>query len=79
MLTAIVLICSLSLTPNLQDCTRETAVQALRVPEQTQLPGICLKIGLEYFTQTEFARHLAADERIKVVCVPPNRVHTARR
>jgi len=79
MLTAIVLICSLSLTPDLQDCTRETAIQALQVPEQSQLPGICLKIGLEYFTQTEFARHLAADERIKVVCVPPNRVHTAKR
>ena len=79
MLTSIVLICSLSLTPNLRDCTQETAVQALRVPEQTQLPGMCLKIGLEYFTQTEFSHHLAVDERIKVVCVPPNRVYTARR
>ena len=79
MLTSVVLICSLSLTPNLQDCTQQTAVQTLRAPEQTQLPGMCLKIGLEYFAQTEFARHLAADERIKVVCVPPNRVHTARR
>jgi hypothetical protein len=39
---------------------------------------MCLKIGLEYFTQTEFSHHLAVDERIKVVCVPPNRVYTAR-
>ena len=79
MLTAIVLICSLSLTPSIQDCTQETAVQFFKVPEQTQLPGMCLKIGLEYFSQTEFAHHLAANERIKVVCVPPSRIYTAKR
>jgi hypothetical protein len=79
MLTSLVLVCSLSLTPNLQDCTQDTAVQAFWVPERTQLPGMCLKIGLEYFAQTEFAHHLATDERIKIVCVPPSRVHTARR
>jgi len=79
MLTSIVLVCSLSITPSLQDCTQETAVQVFRVPEQTQFPGACLKIGLEYYSQTEFARHLAADERIKVVCVPPGRIYTAKR
>jgi hypothetical protein len=76
MLTAIVLVCLLSLTPNLRDCTQETAVQVLRVPEQTQFPGTCLKIGLEFFSQTEFSRHLTGDERVKVVCVPPRRIYT---
>jgi len=70
MLTAFVLVCSLAVTPELRDCSRDNAVSVLRVPEEVAFPGECLKLGSAYLAQTEMGRLMAADERVKVLCVP---------
>jgi hypothetical protein len=74
MLTALVLVCSLAVTPELRDCDRDNAVGVLRLPEQVTVPGTCLKLGSAYIAQTEMGRRLAGDERVKVVCVPAKRL-----
>lgn len=70
MLTALVLVCSLAVTPELRDCNRDNAVGVLRLPEQVAVPGTCLKLGSAYIAQTEMGRRLGGDERVKVMCVP---------
>jgi hypothetical protein len=68
MLTALILVCSMAATPELRDCNRDNAVSVMRLPEETMIPGSCLKLGSAYLAQTEFGAHLAPDERVKVVC-----------
>ena len=41
MLTALILICSLEATSDLQSCTRDTAVDTMRVPELFANPAMC--------------------------------------
>jgi hypothetical protein len=45
MLTAMILICSLDTAPDLQSCTRDTAVDTLRVPESFANPATCFMHG----------------------------------
>lgn len=75
MLTAFVLVCSLAITPEIRHCDRTNAVGVLRVPEEMALPSGCLKLGSAYLAQTAMGRHLAKDERVKVVCVPSHKLH----
>ncbi|WP_207478918.1 hypothetical protein [Arenibaculum pallidiluteum] len=79
MLTALILVCSLSVTPELRDCSRENAVGVLRLPEEVALPSTCLKLGTAYLAQTEMGRNLSEDERVKVICVPSRKVQEAYR
>jgi hypothetical protein len=69
MLSALILICSLATTPDLASCTRETAVDAMRVPEDFANPATCFMHGQAYLAETSIGRDLAENERIKVVCV----------
>lgn len=69
MLTAMILICSLDTAPDLQSCTRDTAVDALRVPESFANPATCFMHGQAYLAETSLGRDLGANERVKVVCV----------
>lgn len=75
MLTAIVLVCSLTATPDLQDCNRQTAVSVMRVPQEVSMPGTCLKLGSAYLANTQMGRDLTDDERVKVVCVPTEKLN----
>jgi hypothetical protein len=68
MLSALVLICSLVQTPDLDTCSRDTAVSVLRVPEDFPTPTGCLMHGQAYVAQTEIGQSLGTDERLKVVC-----------
>jgi hypothetical protein len=68
MLTALVLVCSLAITPDLGSCDRDNAVSATRVPEEFGTPATCFMHGQAYLAQTELGRGLAEDERVKVVC-----------
>ncbi len=79
MLTALVLVCSLALTPDLAACDRNNAVDVMRVPEEFGNPATCFMHGQAYFAQAELGRSLAANERIKVVCVQSKTVNTAMR
>jgi hypothetical protein len=74
MLTALVLVCSMAITPDLARCDRSNAVDVLRVPEDFGTPMTCFMHGQAYLAQTEMGRTLAEDERVKVSCVPTQRV-----
>jgi hypothetical protein len=68
MLTALVLICSLAVTPDLRDCTRANATVAMRVPDDFANPATCFMHGQAYLAQTSIGQELAENERVKVVC-----------
>jgi len=68
MLTALVLICSLGVTPDLRDCTRANATAAMRVPDNFSNPATCFMHGQAYLAQTSIGEELAENERVKVVC-----------
>jgi hypothetical protein len=75
MLTALVLVCSLAVTPDLADCNRTNAVDVIRVAEESGNPYMCFKYGQVYLAQTGIGRTLAANERIKLVCVQSKSVN----
>ena len=69
MLTALVLVCSLALTPDLRECKRDNAVQVLQVPEEFALPAVCAMRGQAFLAQTTVGQELANNERVKVMCI----------
>jgi hypothetical protein len=69
MLTALILICSLQTTPDIRSCTRDNAVDAMRVPESFANPVTCFMHGQAYLADTSLGRDLTENERVKVVCV----------
>src|SRR5215831_1887168 len=68
MLTALVLICSVALTPDLRDCSRANAVAVMRVPAEFGNPATCFMHGQAYLADTSIGQELGDDERVKVVC-----------
>lgn len=68
MLTALVLICSLSVTPDLADCTRDNAADVIRVPEDFANPVTCFLHGQAFLAETSLASDLRDGDRIKIVC-----------
>jgi hypothetical protein len=69
MLTAIVLICSLNVTPELRECTRDNATNVVQVPEEFGNPAACMLHGEAFIAGTSVGQNLASDERVKVMCV----------
>ena len=69
MLTALVLICSTAVTPDLRDCTRDNATAVMLVPVQSGNPATCFMHGQAYLAQTSVGQELTVDDRVKVVCV----------
>ena len=65
MLKALVLVCSIAITPDLRNCDQSNAVDVMMVPEEFGTPAMCFMHGQAYVAQTEFGRQLAADERVK--------------
>jgi hypothetical protein len=74
MLMALVLVCSLQVTPDLADCSRSNAVSVVRVPEEFGNPATCLMHGQAYLADTSIGRDLADSERVKVVCARVQRI-----
>ena len=68
MLTALVLICSVAVTPDLRDCTRENAAAVMRVPAEFRNPATCLMHGQAYLAETAIGQELGDSDRVKVVC-----------
>jgi hypothetical protein len=60
MLTALVLICSTSITPNLRDCTRDNAAAVMLLPVQSGNPATCFLHGQAYLAQTSIGQELGA-------------------
>ena len=68
MLTALVLICSVSVTPDLRDCTRDNAVDVMRTPVESANPATCFMHGQAFLAATSIGRDLGETDRIKIVC-----------
>ncbi|PWB60257.1 MAG: hypothetical protein C3F17_14900 [Bradyrhizobiaceae bacterium] len=69
MLTAIVLVCSLAVTPELRDCSRNNARVVLQVPEEFMVPAQCMMRGQAFLAETSIGQELGREERVKVMCV----------
>jgi hypothetical protein len=68
MLTALVLICSVAVTPDLRDCTRDNATAVMRVPADFGTPVTCFLHGQAYLAGTEIGQELGNDDRVKLIC-----------
>ena len=68
MLTALVLVCSLAVTPDLRDCGRDNATAVMQMPVESANPATCFMHGQAYLAETTIGRELRDDDRIKVVC-----------
>ncbi|HVY56253.1 MAG TPA: hypothetical protein VHA77_00210 [Xanthobacteraceae bacterium] len=69
MLTALILICSLAVTPDLANCSQQNAVDVMYAAVQSDNPVMCFLHGQAYLAETSLGRDLADNERVKVVCV----------
>lgn len=73
MLTALVLICSLAVTPDLRGCNPDNAVSVTRLDERFASPVLCFLHGEAYIADTAVGQDLADNERVKIVCAPAPR------
>jgi hypothetical protein len=69
MLTALVLICSTMVTPDVRDCTRDNAATVMRVPDESANPAPCFMHGQAHLAGTSIGQELTSSDRVKVVCV----------
>lgn len=68
MLTAIVLVCSIAITPNLRDCDQANARIVMHTPEEYGNAAACAKAGQTSLAGTAMGQALAPTDRVKVVC-----------
>jgi hypothetical protein len=78
MLTALVLVCSLALTPDLADCNHKNALDVMRVPEEFASPVTCVMQGQAYLAETAIGRRLTKDHAVKIICMPIATVDKSR-
>ena len=69
MLTALVLICSVTAAADPQACTRSNANTVMRVPSEFGNPATCFMQGQAYLAANPIGRQLDASDRVKVICV----------
>jgi hypothetical protein len=74
MLKALILVCSLAITPDLRACDQSSAVDVMLVPDEFGAPATCFMHGQAYLAQTEIGRQLSDDERVKISCSPVKKV-----
>ena len=58
MLTALILVCSLAITPELRNCDRNNALHVLQVPEQFGNPVMCMMRGQAYLAGTSIGQEM---------------------
>jgi hypothetical protein len=68
-LTALVLICSVTAAADAQDCTRSSANTVMRVPTEFGNLATCFMHAQAYLAGSSIGRDLDANERVKIVCV----------
>jgi poly(3-hydroxybutyrate) depolymerase len=68
MLTALILICSLSSVADSAACTEQNALQVLRSPATFASPVACLMHGQAYVANSAIGRDLNEGETVKVIC-----------
>ena len=73
MLTALILICSVAITPDLGTCNVDNAIVVTRVPTEFADPVTCLMQGQAYLAETSIGQDLSNDDRVKIICGPHER------
>jgi hypothetical protein len=68
-LTALVLICSVTAAADQQDCTRGNANTVMRVPTEFGNPATCFMHAQAYLAGSSIGRDLDPNERVKIICV----------
>jgi hypothetical protein len=68
MLTALVLVCSIAITPDIRDCDPTNARIVMRTPETYTSPVTCAMHGQAYLAETAIGRYLNENDRVKIVC-----------
>jgi hypothetical protein len=68
MLTALVLICSVEVTPDLRDCNRDNATAVMRVPGEFGHPSTCLMQAQAFLAGTSIGQEFGDNDRVKVIC-----------
>jgi hypothetical protein len=79
MLTALVLICSVAITPDLQDCSHANATTVMRVPAEFGNPATCFMHAQAYLAGSSIGRDLDASERVKLICVRSEKLAASAR
>jgi hypothetical protein len=79
MLTALVLVCSIAMTPDLRDCTRDTATAVMRVPAEFGSPATCFIHGQAYLAETAIGQELGDGDHVRVVCARSEAANANRR
>lgn len=74
MLTTLVLVCSVAITPDIRDCNVGSARIVMRVPEAYASPVTCAMHGQAYLAETAVGRNLTEGDRVKIVCLRQDRV-----
>jgi hypothetical protein len=69
MLTALILVCSIAITPDLADCNPATARIVMRTPESYASPVPGPMHGQAYLAETAVEHAVNETDRVKVVCI----------
>jgi len=70
LLNALILVCTVLVTPDLRDCNATNARIVIVAPEEFASPVTCAMYGQAYVAGTSIGRRLAESDRIKIVCRP---------
>jgi len=76
MLTALVLICSVTATPNLRDCSADNAAAVMRVPDQFGNPATCFMHAQAYLAESAIAQDVRQEDRVRILCARSDKVRT---
>ena len=68
MLTALILICSPTVAPEIRDCHRNNAAAVMRMPIRFRSAGTCFMYGRAYLDGAKLGWRLGSDDRVKVIC-----------
>jgi hypothetical protein len=69
MLTALVLVCTVAVTPDLRACTADNAKVVMHLPAEFASPVTCFMHGQTYMAETSLGRQLDDGDRVKIVCM----------
>ncbi len=64
----LVLLCSIKVSPDLQDCTRNNATAVLQVPGEFGHPATCLMQAQAFLAETYIAHEFGDHDRVNVIC-----------
>ncbi len=70
MLTALILICSAAVTPNVRDCNRDNATAVMRIPAEFGNSVTCFMHGQAYLAETSIGQALGNNDLVRIVCKP---------